>query len=93
MARKPKTFYANAVVDSDIRRFSDQYAPYLGSLYVPTYSARGIIRALLKELSIPHLNRVAIEDKLVISLLHDNRILDEAVKQLRVSDPSYRAAP
>ena len=77
MPKPPKKHYS----DPDTQRLIDQYTPYFNRLYVPTYATRGVIRALLEQIPIPHLNREAAEGHLMAELLHDNHELEEAKKR------------
>ena len=79
MPKKPKKYYS----DPETQRLIDEYAPYLSFPHVPTNATRGIIRALLEQLSthVPRLNLEAAEGHLMAELLHDNHELEKARKR------------
>ena len=78
MPKPPKRYYAN---DDERRQLVNEYTPHLSSFYVPTGAARGIIRALLEQVPISHLNREAAENHLMAELLHDNGEMEKAKKR------------
>jgi hypothetical protein len=77
MPKPPKKF----TTDAETRHLVDEYSPYMTRLYVPVGPTRGVIRALLDQIDMPHLNREAAEAHLMAELLHDNREMEVAIEQ------------